>query len=70
MHDGLIRNSLIKKFRSVPMVLSQGIVRLKAEVPSDYWYGILHGCASLLIIVIASLPKSSAIPFGFISASP
>jgi Serine/threonine protein kinase len=50
---------------------SSGIVRLKAEVPSDSWYGILLGCApSLFIIVIASLPKSSAIPSGYTSASP
>ena len=49
----------------------KGYVRLKTEVPTDYWYGILLGCApSLLIIVIASLPKSSAIPSGYTSASP
>jgi hypothetical protein len=42
-----------------------GIVRLKAEVSSDYWYSILHGCEPpLLIIGIVSLPKSSAIPSG------
>jgi putative transposase len=33
-----------------------GIVRLKAEVPANYWYDILLGCAPSLPIIVRRFP--------------